>query len=355
MKLIRRLAFATQGALFLTLSGCGWLSGEDGLIRDSREDYRQAQVVEPMQLPAGADKQAIRELYYIPGAGQTLIFDGDKFQVPHPDMQEVTGPKELKAYKSENEHWIVIEGTPEQVWGRVRRFWDVNGIALQTENPLRGLMETVWLKRNSEGYITRDKFRVIVEYGLQKDVSEVHVMHLGYDYQKAEIPSDQLDWNRTKDGDQLALAMTQELTSFLVETESDAAPASLLAQKFVGKPKADFSVDAAGEWVIDMDLSYGRAWNAVGKAIDAVGFEIQDKNRDSGLYYLQTNSKKDAEKSGFFSFLPFVGNDKTVVHKLTISVKPADDKVQAFISQHDETLTAPLRKDIMKRIKSELI
>ena len=357
MKLTRTLAFATQGALILTLSGCGWLSGDNGLIRDSREDYRQAQVSEPLDLPAEADKQAIRELYYIPGAGQTLVFQGDKFKVPRPDMQAVSGPKELKAYKSGNEHWIVLDGTPEEAWGRVRSFWEVNGIELEKEIPFRGLMETVWLKRNNEGYITRDKFRVVVEHGMQKGLSEIHIRHLGYDYETAEIPSQELNWDNAEAEDPLTLAMTQELSSFLIETENRAAPASLLAQKFVGKPKSSFKANAQGEWIIDMELSYGRAWNAVGKAVDAAGFELEDRNRNAGLYHLiVTTGEKESEKGGFFSFLSFGGSDdESVSHKVTIQVKRNADKVQAAISDYDETLTAPLRKDVMNRIRNQLI
>lgn len=355
MKLTRTLASATQGVLLLTLSGCGWISGENGLIRDSQEDYRQAQVAEPLRLPERADNEAIRELYTIPGAGQTMVFQGDKFKVPRPDMQATSGPRELKAFKSENEHWIVLDGTPEEVWGRVQRFWDINGIQLEQEVPYRGLMETIWLKRNNEGYITRDKFRVVVEHGLQKGVSEVHIRHLGYDFDTLEIPSQELDWAQARADDQLTLAMTQELSAFLIETQSSAAPASLLAQKFVGKPKSTFHADEQGEWVIDMDLGYARAWNAVGKAIDAAGFELQDRNRDEGLYYVLVTTGEKEEKGGFFSFLSFGSDNEQVSHKVTVQVRNNEDKIRAAIRDHDDTLNAALRKDVMNRIKNQLI
>jgi len=361
MRLSRTLAIATYSALLFVLSGCGWLIGKDGVIKDRREEYREAKTVEPLQLPDGADNSTIRELYHIPGAGQALVFETDEFKVPRPDIQTTFAPKELKAYKSDNEYWIVLDGAPDEVWGRVRRFWEVNDIELASEVPYRGLMETAWLKRNNEGYITRDKFQVAVEYGLQKGVSEVHIKHLGYDYETAEIPAQELDWSQAEAGDKLALAMTQELSSFLIRTEADAAPASLLAQKFVGQPKSSLSVNSSGKWIIDMDLSYGRAWNAMGKAIDAAGFELKDKNRDSGLYYLVvTTGEKEAEEGGFFSFLSFGDNDdEAMTHSVTIKVKSASEstagKVQAFISEHEESLTAPLRKDVLKRIKSQLI
>lgn len=356
MKLSRTFVIATYGVLLFALNGCGWIMGEDGLIKDSREDYRAARVVEPLQLPESADRDTIRQLYYIPDADQTLFFEGDTFKVPRPESQVVVTPTELKVFKSDNEHWIVLGGAPNEVWTRVRRFWDVNDIELETEVPYRGLMETVWLKRNNDGYITRDKFRVIVEYGLQKDVSEVHIKHLGYGYETMEIPEEELDWSKARADDELALAMTQELSSFLIKTETDTASASLLAQRFIGEPKSSLNTDSSGKWVIDMNLSYARAWSAIGKAIDAAGFKIKDRDRDSGLYYLAANTvDKEAEKGGFFSFLSFGGSDEEAPQNMTIKVQRDGDKVEAFISEHEESLTEPLRKDVLHRIKIQLI
>ena len=134
-------------------------------IKDRREEYRDAVVTQRLKLPADTDTQALRELYVIPGAGQPLIFESDKFKVPRPDMHVKSAPKDLRAFKSGNEYWLVLDGEPGQVWGRVRRFWDVNGIELESETPHQGSMETIWLKRNSEGEVTRDKFRARVEHG----------------------------------------------------------------------------------------------------------------------------------------------------------------------------------------------
>ena len=357
MKLTRALVVAVQSTLLIFISGCGWLVGDEGLIKDRREEYRDAVVTQPLKLPQGTDTQALRELYDVPGAGQPLTFDSDEFKVPRPDMHVTAAPKDIRAFKSGNESWIVLDGEPGQVWGRVRRFWEVNDIALETEKPYQGLMETEWLKRDNNGYLTRDKFWVRVEHGLQKGVSEVHVMHIGYDFEKPEIPSEQLDWDKAKDTDDLTLAMIQELSSFLVQTETDAAPASLLAQKFEGRPKSSLSTDEAGEWVIDMRLNYGRAWNAVGKAIDAAGFELEDRDRNSGHYHVLVNTGQDElEEGGFFSFLPFNGSDADVEsYRITIQVKRDSDQVQAFISEYEESLTAELRKQVLTRIKDQLI
>lgn len=357
MKFPRILALTTQGAFLASLMGCSWIVGEEGFIKDRREEYREAVVAPPLKLPAGSDTQALGELYEIPGAGQALTFDGDEFDVPRPDTHVSAAPKDLRAFKSGNEYWIVLDGEPGQVWGRVRRFWDVNGIALAREIPYQGVMETVWLKRDSDGQVTRDKFRARVEHGLQKGMSEVHVAHLGYDFESPEISAEKLDWSQAKPGDELTLAMIQELSSFLIQTQTSAAPASLLAQKFEGQPKSSLSVTDSGEWVIDMRLSYGRAWNAVAKAIDAAGFELESRNRDAGTYQLIVNTgQSEEEEGGFFSFLSFGDDDaEAQSYRVSIQVKPNNGQVQAFISDYEERVSPELRKEILTRIKGQLI
>lgn len=356
MKFTRIFALTSLSLSLASLGGCGWIVGEEGFIKDRREEYREAVVAEPLKLPEGTDAHAIGELYEIPGAGQTLTFESDEFKVPRPDTHTSSEPKELRAFKSDNEYWIVLDGEPGQVWGRVRRFWDVNGIELESEIPYQGLMETVWLKRDSDGQITRDKFKTRVEHGLQKGVSEVHVSHLGYAYDTPEIPSDQLDWSQAQPDDELTLAMIQELSSFLIQTQTAAAPASLLAQKFEGNPKSSLSIADNGEAVINMRLGYGRAWNAIGKAIGAAGFELEDRNREAGLYQIVvTTGQSEEEAGGFFSFLSFGDDDDVQSYRVSIRVKAANGQVQAFVDEYEENVSAELRKEILTRIKGQLI
>lgn len=358
MKLSHTFAIATYGALLFTLSGCGWLVGEKGYIRDSREDYRDSQAAAPLELPEGADSSAIRELYYIPGADQVPVFKDDKFKVPRPDTQIVSAPKELKVYKTEHEYRIVMEGAPNEVWARIRQFWKVNNIGLASNVPSRGLMETDWLKDSSEGHITRNKFQVIVEYGLQESISEIYIKHLSYDDQTVEIQSQDLDWSKAEVGNKLALGMTKELSSFLTRTKTDAAPVSLLARELVGEPKASLNTDLSGELVINIKLSYDRAWNALGKAIDTAGYELKNRDRNNGLYYLAvTTDEKETKKGGFFSFLSFGKSDgEGAYHSMTLKVQQNAGIVKAFISEYEESPIAPLlRKDVLERIKRELI
>lgn len=38
-------------AMLLPVTGCGWLTGDDGLFRDRGDDYRKAAVEPPIAIP----------------------------------------------------------------------------------------------------------------------------------------------------------------------------------------------------------------------------------------------------------------------------------------------------------------
>ena len=91
--------------------------------------------------------------------------------------------------------------------------------------------------------------------------------------------------------------------------------------------------------------------------IGAAGFELEDRDRDNGRYHVVVSTGQDeADEGGFFSFLSFGGSDEVVEsHSITIQVKSGDDQVQAFIAEYQDSLTAELRKEVLTRIKDQLI
>ena len=55
-----------------------------------------------------------------------------------------------------------------------------------------------------------------------------------------------------------------------------------------------------GRTVIELNLSFERAWSSVSKAIEAANITINDKNRDEGVLYVSLLAEED---TGLFSFL----------------------------------------------------
>lgn len=339
------------------LSGCGWLVGDDGYFRDRKHDYREAEVREPMRVPDNLDGSAIKDLYPVPGWDGRPQF-GSEFEVPMPDAFVTKSQGEIRAFKSGNRYWIAVNTPPATAWAKVRRFWELNAIELAREVPYQGDMETVWLSREKDGAATRDKFRIRVEHGMHESSAEVYIMHLGFPAD-AELPAaDQLDWSSVQEGDELAVAIMQELAGFLIDTEYEGAPASLLAQSFAGAPKSSLSTDASGRRVLSLKLNFERAWEAIGKAIEDAEIEVSDRNRSAGTYYV--NYYPDAEEDeggGFFSFLPFVGggDSKGKAYKFVVSLTTQAEEIIVAVSADDDNIERDLSDAVLANIRENLI
>lgn len=183
-------------------------------------------------------------------------------------------------------------------------------------------------------------------------------MHLGFPIEGELPPSDQVDWSQVKEGDELAVAIMQELASFLIDTEYEGAPASLLAQSFAGAPKSSLSTDDSGKKVLLLKLNYERAWEAIGKAIEDAEIEVEDKNRSAGTFYV--NFFPDAEEEdeeGFFSFLPFVGggDSKGKAYKFVVTLKAQSDQIVVAVSSEDDTGDRDLSDAVLANIRENLI
>lgn len=340
-----------------SLSGCGWLMGDNGYFRDRKHDYRDAEVSKPIKVPENLDKSAIKDLYPVPGWHGAQQFSED-FEVPMPEAFVTKSQGEIRAFKSGNRYWISVNTQPAGAWAKVRRFWELNNIELALEAPFKGDMETVWLSREKENVATRDKFRIRVEHGMHENSAEVYIMHLGFPA-TAELPKvDKLDWSSVKEGDELAVAIMQELASFLIETEYEGAPASLLAQSFSGAPKSSLSTDAAGRKTLVLQLNFERAWEAIGKAIEDAEIEVTDKDRSSGTYYVNYYpNAEEKEEGGFFSFLPFVGGggSKGKAFKFVVNLKAESKKIVVAVVSDDEKVEKDLSEAVLATIRENLI
>lgn len=344
--------------LVLSATGCGWLTGDEGYFRDRKHDYRNAKIEQPLQLPEGADDSAIRDLYPVPGWEGKPQFENE-FSVPMPEVFVTKSQGEIRAFRSANRYWIVVNAPPAESWARVRRFWQLNNIQLEKESPFDGLMETVWLSREKDGVATRDKFRVRVEHGMHKNSAEVYIMHLGFPKQDELPKPEQVDWEQVKEDDELSVAIMQELASFLIETEYEGAPASLLAQSFSGAPKSSLATDEQGNRVLMLTLDFDRAWEAVGKALDDSELEVTDKDRSTGVYYVNYfPDAQEGKKGGFFSFIPFVGGgspSKGKAHQYRVTLKADAKKIVVAVAGEAEQEGRDLSEVVLAGIRDNLI
>ena len=303
---MRFVSLAIVVIAMLSVSGCGWLFGDEGYFRDRQNDYRDARVIPPMEVDEEVDLKVSQDLYPVPETSTLLV---GEFEVPRP-APLLTGEDSslVRIQKLGDERWILVELMPSEIWPQVRNFLLGNRIGMESEDVNNGLIETSWLVLQ-ESPQQREKYKFRIEQGIQRRSSEIYVTQIGYDSEavgqapEMEWPEKSLDLEREE-------WMVRELAVHLANA-ADSGSVSLMAQGLSTASKMYMIRDESGEPVIDLRLGYERAWASVGRALERGGFTVADLNRDQGVYFVRYEPEVlEEEKPGFFKRL--LGRGKTV-------------------------------------------
>jgi outer membrane protein assembly factor BamC len=355
-------------------SGCGYFIGKDGIIHDSRHDYRSAETLPEITVPSQYGQLPKQELYPIPGLTTTLQLPGE-FKAPPPEVFVNSAKSDVRLYKDGNKYWFSTSLPPSDTWSRMRKFWELHDIELDYQRPEQGIFESKWLSRKSGNKDLRDKFRLRVEHGMLRNSSEVYLMHVQAMASKEMPTGDAVDWTQTKDGDPLIEAIIQEMAAFIIQTEYDAASASLLAQRFQGKPKSSLSVDSEGNEYLKLSVDFSRAWLLIGRAIEDANLEKAKDDQEKGIYYVDfypktkssffkrklsifsRSSTKSVAINGFESDLKLgeVRGSKGSAHRIALSLTEDSGQiiVRAFRNADDTDLA--LGNALIEKIRENLI
>jgi len=80
---------------------------------------------------------------------------------------------------------------------------------------------------------------------------------------------------------------------------------------------------------VTVNEGFDRSWRLVGVALDRVGFAVEDRDRDAGIYYVRYNDPmKDAEEEGWLSKLAFWQKDDDNFDKENQYQVKLDDAVE---------------------------
>lgn len=289
----KQLAFAL---LPLLVTSCNFLTGDNGMFRDRGGEYRDAQVVPHMTVPPELDSYTLDQLYVVPEAlpVNPVVFD----RVPLPKPIE-TGRREGVIIQSINDsRWIIIDATPAQVWPLIRDYWSQLQIVLDYENPGSGVMDTSWVEVESD-LETRHKYRVRIEPGLHSGYSEIYVTHL-QNLRSDPIPLI-LNWPEQSTVPERERQILDSLSQYLADRNDiyQASSASLLAGSIESARKANLIESASGEQVLQLRLSFDRAWVVVRTSIEASNIDILDSNRDEKFFNVSFSGLEEAETPGF--------------------------------------------------------
>lgn len=296
MKLFIKIILLTATAIHL--NACSWIFGEDGLFRDRSHDYRQAKIEEPLSLPENLNSQTIDQSYDIPVISDHTSLD-ESFEVPLPEpISQDVDRDAVRINVLENERWILLNGSPGQVWPRLRGFFNLNQLPLQRTDATNGILETIWLTPKGEGAL-KERYRLRIEQGVQRGTCEVYVL-------QADIRAGQEDWPTQSSNPEREHIMTKEIAQYLADSTVAASVSMLAEQALDTSGKITLEEEAnAGQLYIKLQLPFSRAWPSLKNALTKANFETTDLNRSEQRYYVTYSGRAEekSEKPGFFSRL----------------------------------------------------
>jgi outer membrane protein assembly factor BamC len=350
----------------------------DGLFSGEKVDYRSTAIkAQPLEVPPDLTQLA-RESRYQPQGGVISAAAAGAAPAANAASAPVVALNSLgdmRVQRDGNKRWLVVPQTPEQLWPRLKTFWQERGFTLAEENAATGVMETNFSEnrarlpndvvRNTIGRLLgnlydtgeRDSYRTRLERTAAG--TEIYISHRGIEEVKT---SDARDSGTTWRARATEPELEAELLSRLMVTlGSEAAPAraavAAAGPASAAAGPAPQAVVAAQATSLSIAEPFDRAWRRLGVALDRSGFTVEDRDRSAGIYYVRYVDPKSAgkEEPGFWSRL--FGNDKNPLAALRyrVVVKSAAGQSEITVqSSAGNPETGDNAKAIIGRLAQEL-
>jgi outer membrane protein assembly factor BamC len=318
-------------AMLLLCTACGYLFGDEGVFRDRSEDYKKSHEVPVIEVPAGADSSALQEIYPIPPISDDLLLAG-KFEVPRPTPLVAGAADELVRIQTlGGESWALVSTPPGQVWPQVRSFLSASQIPVARVDAREGILESGWLEL--EGQSMGSRFRYRIDKGVQRDTSELHVLQMN---QAGDLDN----WPQTSDNAAQENEMLRALAQYIANS-ADSTPVSMMAdQAMSATGKISIQEGPDNDLYIRLSLPYDRAWASVGRALEESSFEITDRDRSAGKYYVRFIGPESEEEAGWFDWILNTDSKHPLAGRhFIVSVESLDDQDEAI--RIEPPLTSP--------------
>jgi len=308
-------------ASVLLLGSCSsmneWLEG--------KVEYKAASTLPPLEVPPDLTSPARDNRYVVPETGKsTATLSG--YEAERRDAKPLAGaatavlpqPEHMRIERAGTQRWLVVDQPPEKLWPLVRDFWQENGFLVKLELPEVGVMETEWAEsraRLPQGgargllgraldqlYSTseRDKFRTRLDRSADGKGTEIYISHRGMVevYTTMRDPSSNAPgdtrWQPREPDPELEVEFLRRLMVRLGAQEEKARTivASAAAQQ---EQRAEIKKGVDGAEALQVFEPFDRVWRRVGLALDRVGFTVEDRDRQKGVYFVRY-ADPDVEK-----------------------------------------------------------
>ena len=316
-------------------------------------DYKKSQTTAPLEVPPDLTSTSINEAPDLLNApGGTSYSEISKSE---PDTGRSTVLPQnagIHVERDGNQEWLLIDAPPAEVWPKMRDFWMQQGFLIKMEDPRLGILETGWSENRADipsGFIrnmlgkvmdfaysaaTRDQYRVRLEHGTTPGTTELYLTQRGMEEVVTGTPGEgSTIWKPRPSDPELEAEMLKRLMVFMGVEEQKAK--TMLAAKPKQPSRAELVSDSKGIMLVDKE-DFSRSWRRTGVALDRVGFAVEDRNREKGIYFVRYNDPlADDDKKGWFSSLAFWSSDKKESKQYQIALIAQGAQTQIIVNDND--------------------
>jgi outer membrane protein assembly factor BamC len=281
---------------------------------DSGVDYKKAGTLPPLEVPPDLTSPARDNRYSVPeNARSTATLSGYQAERREQPSRATGAPvvlpeiERMRIERAGSQRWLVVQEPPEKLWPVIKEFWQESGFLIKMENPEAGVMETDWAEtraeikegavRNFLGKILdqfhstseRDKYRTRLDRAPDGQGTEIYISHRGMEelYTTREPTSTtagQTAWQPRPADPELEAEFLRRLMVRLGAREERAKELTASAPP---QQRADIVKSNDGTERLQVHEPFDRAWRRVGLALDRVGFTVEDRDRQKGLYFVR--------------------------------------------------------------------
>ena len=353
--------------LMLIFHGCSLF----GKKNDSDRIVISSSTNKALEIPPDLITPATNDKYSLPASGEARLSDfNDIDSRKLPSENSSLLPLETEAYFINYGGFkvLLIERSPEEIWGLLKSFWIQNGFQIEKEIPEVGFIETAWLEsrekisdgliRNTLGKIfdglydsgERNKFRMRIER-TKAGFSEISVVHKGL----IQVASDDrfeptIVWANRNSDQQLEELYLRRIVNFVSGKEDKNNKSIDVVKNSTPTVKGDDDNN-----FVELALNFNEAWKSIGLILDRLGFEVEERLREQGTYLIRYRKLDQEEKvKGFFAKIFSSGKEQLDMNLYRIEIKNNENVSQVFVSDHKTSERTKSSQNILAVIYEQL-
>ena len=303
--------------LVFTLSSCGWLYGEKGLVKSNEFTYINSHQGHDLKIPAGLKSPKFMDEYPvppIPKSAQQKVF-GKDLDITAPILILAVDPSSGVYSRDVRKEPIVWFRLNEiKVWQALLDYLQKEKIQVSKKDLDKGIIETGWIIKETDSFwnnwfgdketkAVRARYQFKVQKSPKGKLTLLSVIPLDSDYKNYE--SEQ--WHQNLKKRQDSITFMNGFLATWAEQRGIAARAKILAaNKGI---KLTLGKDNNDKVAFVADANFERVWVRLAIVAKYMGIVIDDKDQSQGIYYVTWNGGPD---SGFLDALKFWKNDTGV-------------------------------------------